>query len=70
MNETNRFSSQTHKTEKKNSVLALYLLCFLGKEQAKNHEIGKWKEKVDVCVIFVLLHKERRPEKFTSSTMT
>jgi len=38
-----------------------YLFGFLGKEEAEDHEIGEWQEEVDVRVILVLLHKERRP---------
>jgi len=38
-----------------------YLFGFLGKEEAEDHEIGEWQEEVDVRVIFVLFHKERRP---------
>ena len=38
-----------------------YLFGFLSEEEAEYHQIGEWQEEVDVGVILVLLHKERRP---------
>jgi len=44
-------------------VLMKYLFGLLGEEKSQYHQVGKWQEKVDICVILVLFHEERRPAK-------
>ena len=44
-------------------ALLKYLFGLLSKEETEYHEVGERQKEVDVRVILVLLHKERRPAK-------